>query len=187
MVLDLNTPNKLTLLRVFLVPLFMVFLLVTVMPHHMLWAALCFVLASITDFIDGRLARRSNQVTTFGKFLDPLADKLLVTAALVCFVQLGLTDSWVAMIIIGREFLVTLLRLVAAGDGTVFAANLWGKAKTASQMIAIIAVMLFNGFGPTPEMLTVVGSVLLWVAAVLTVVSGVQYVWLYRGHIDTRS
>lgn len=183
----MNTPNKLTVARIILVPLFMVFLLAGKIPFHMLWAAACFIVASLTDLIDGKLARKNNQVTTFGKFLDPLADKLLVTSALVCFVQLGYADAWVTMIIIAREFLVTSLRLVAAGGGTVIAANIWGKSKTVSQMVAILAVMFFHGFGPAPAVLNMAGTILLWVAAALTVISGVQYVWLYRGHIDTRS
>lgn len=177
----MNTPNKLTVVRILLVPAFMVFLLVTVIPLHMWLALLCFVLASVTDFVDGFLARKNNQVTTFGKFLDPLADKLLVISALVCFVQLGLGDAWVAMIIVARELLVTSLRLIAAGSGTVIAANLWGKVKTVSQIIAIVGVMAFAALGMGP----LAGVVLLWVAAGFTIVSGVQYMWAYRRCIDT--
>lgn len=113
----MNTPNKLTIVRILLVPAFMIFLLGKNIPWHMLFAIFCFLVASVTDFVDGRLARKNNQITNFGKFLDPLADKLLVISALVCFVQLGLADSWLAMIIIARELLVTSLRLVASGSG----------------------------------------------------------------------
>lgn len=181
----MNTPNKLTILRILLVPVFMLFLLVGEIPFHMFWAAACFLLASLTDLIDGKLARKNNQVTTFGKFLDPLADKLLVTSALVCFVQLRYAGAVIAMIVIAREFLVTSLRLIAAGSGTVIAANIWGKAKTTSQIIAILAVILFNAFGTASAPLALLGQVLLWAAALLTIASGIQYVWAYRGHIDT--
>lgn len=177
----MNTPNKLTLLRVCVIPVFMVLLLCRQIPYHMLFAAACFAAASITDTIDGRLARKNNQVTTFGKFLDPLADKMLVISALVCFVQLGLADAWVAMVIVARELLVTSLRLIASGSGVVIAANIWGKAKTTAQIIAILAVMLFAAFG----LPTVYGSALLWIAAFFTVVTGVQYLVVYRKYIDT--
>lgn len=177
----MNTPNKLTVVRILLVPAFMVFLLIQAIPFHMWFALVCFVAASVTDFADGYLARKNNQITTFGKFLDPLADKLLVISALVCFVQLGLGDAWIAMIIVARELLVTSLRLIAAGSGTVIAANIWGKAKTVSQIIAIVGVMLFSALSVT----AIVGVVLLWIAAAFTVVSGIQYMWAYRRCIDT--
>lgn len=177
----MNTPNKLTLLRVLIIPVFMVLLLVTQIPYHMFWAAVCFAAASITDTIDGRLARKNNQVTTFGIFLDPLADKLLVISALVCFVQLNLSDAWVAMIIVARELLVTSLRLIASGSGVVIAANIWGKAKTTTQIIAILGVMLLATF----RLPAIYGQGLLWVAAFFTVASGVQYMVVYRKYIDT--
>ncbi|MDR3644248.1 MAG: CDP-diacylglycerol--glycerol-3-phosphate 3-phosphatidyltransferase [Clostridia bacterium] len=181
----MNTPNKLTVLRICLVPLFMVFLLLPQIPAHILLAAICFASASLTDLLDGSLARKNNQITNFGKFLDPLADKLLVTSALVCFVQMGLASAWIAMIIIAREFLVTSLRLIAAGSGTVIAANIWGKTKTVSQIVAIIAILLFNLFGAAPAPLALTGQILLWIAAALTIISGIQYVWAYREYIDT--
>jgi len=177
----MNTPNKITLLRIFLVPVFMVFLLVKNIPYHMLFAIFCFVVASLTDMLDGKLARKYNLVTDFGKFLDPLADKLLVIAALVCFVQIDLTDAWVAMIIVTRELLVTSLRLIAAGSGEVIAANIWGKIKTNSQIIAIIAAMLFSALSLPP----VYGNILLWITAVFTIITGIQYMWAYREYIDT--
>lgn len=181
----MNTPNKLTVLRILIVPVFMVFLLDGRIPGNMMWAALCFAAASVTDLIDGKLARKRNQVTTFGKFLDPIADKMLVAAALICFVQLGYADAVVAVVIIAREFLVTSLRLIAVDSGTVIAANYWGKTKTVSQIIAILAVMLFHSFGAMPVGFDLLGRVLLWVAAAFTVVSGVQYAWANRRHIDT--
>lgn len=178
----MNLPNRLTLLRIALVPIFMVFELLPITKYHLLIALLCFIVASLTDLVDGKLARRNNQVTDFGKFMDPLADKLLVSAALVGFVQLGLGSAWVAMIIIAREFLVTSLRLLAAGKGTVIAANIWGKAKTVSQMIAIIVVLVSGGL----SLPSIYGSVLLWVAAVFTICSGIQYMWSYRSYIDVK-
>jgi CDP-diacylglycerol--glycerol-3-phosphate 3-phosphatidyltransferase len=177
----MNTPNKLTVVRIFLVPVFMVFLLVENIPYHMLIAIFCFIVASLTDLLDGKLARKYNLITDFGKFLDPLADKLLVIAALVCFVQINLADAWVVMIIITRELLVTSLRLIASGSGEVIAANGWGKAKTNSQIIAIIAVMLCSVF----SIPLIFGSVLLWIAAVITIITGIQYMWAYREYIDT--
>lgn len=176
----MNLPNRLTVARIVAVPVFMVFELLPARGWHLIAALVIFLLASMTDLVDGRLARASNQVTDFGKFMDPIADKLLVTAALVGFVQLGLCSAWVVMIIVAREFLVTSLRLMAAGR-EVIAANIWGKAKTVSQMTAVIVTLFFAGLGLTP----VIGAVLLWAAAVLTVVSGAQYVWTYREYIRT--
>lgn len=177
----MNTPNKLTLLRILLVPVFLVFLLIPAIPYRYLIAAVLFIIASVTDLIDGHLARKNNQVTNFGKFLDPLADKVLVVSALVAFVQLNLSPAWIPIVVIAREFLVTSLRLVASGGGVVIAANIWGKAKTNSQIIAIVAVMLCAAFGWP----AIIGMVLLWICALFTVVSGLQYLWAYRKHIDT--
>lgn len=179
----MNTPNKLTMLRIFMIPVFMVLLLIPQIPYHMLFALLVFLLASITDLIDGKLARKYNQITNFGKLMDPLADKLLVTSALICFVQMGLSDVWAVVIIIAREFLVTSIRLIAAGSGTVIAANMWGKVKTNSQIIAIVAVMLFSAFGLSP----VIGSVFVWISAVFTVVSGIQYAWSNKNFISAKN
>ena len=175
----MNLPNRLTIARIVAVPVFLALELLPVGRWHLLVALAVFVLASLTDLIDGKLARASNQITDFGKFMDPIADKLLVTAALIGFIQLDLCNTWVVMIIIAREFLVTSLRLMAAGK-EVIAANIWGKTKTVSQMTAIIVTLLFAGMGLTPA----VGGVLLWVAAAFTVASGVQYVWAYRRYID---
>lgn len=176
----MNTPNKLTMLRMILVPVFLAFLLAVRMPGHLLAAAACFAVASVTDLIDGKIARRYNQVTNFGKLMDPLADKLLVAAALVGFVQLGLADAWVAVIILSREFLVTSVRLVAAGSGKVIPANIWGKLKTNIQIFAILLTMAGGFFGWPAA----VGGAALWVSAAVTVISGAQYVWAYRAYID---
>lgn len=164
-----------------LVPVFMVFALLPAGRWRLLAALAVFIVASVTDLIDGKLARKYNQVTTFGKFMDPLADKLLVCAALVVFVQIGLASTWAVVLIIAREFLVTSLRLLAAGSGEVIPANIWGKVKTNSQMYAIILALLVAGLGGPLW----IGYLLVWAAAVFTVISGLQYLWAYRRYIDT--
>ncbi|CDZ24792.1 CDP-diacylglycerol/glycerol-3-phosphate 3-phosphatidyltransferase [[Clostridium] cellulosi] len=176
----MNTPNKLTILRVIMVPFFMLFLLVDKIPGHMIFALALFILASITDLIDGKLARKYNQITNFGKLMDPLADKLLVTSALICFVATGLADVWAVFLIIAREFLVTSIRLIAAGSGKVIPANIWGKIKTNSQIIAIVAVMVFSYF----SLPAYIGSICVWISAVFTVISGVQYAFTYREYLS---
>lgn len=186
----MNTPNKLTLLRIVMVPVFMVFQLLSVTKYHLLFALFIFVVASLTDLLDGRLARRNNQVTDFGKLMDPLADKLLVIAALVGFVQLQMCDTWVAMIIIARELLVTSLRAVAKSSGTVIAANIWGKVKTVSQMIAIITTLFLGGLnlpGSYGVICHNIGYGFLWIAAIVTILSGIEYVWANRKFISTKS
>lgn len=183
----MNLPNKLTLLRVFMVPLFLVFALIDAIPNNYFWALAIFAIASATDALDGHIARKNNLVTNFGKFLDPLADKVLVMAALVCFVQLGFVGCIPVIIILAREFMVTALRLVASGN-VVIAAGIWGKLKTAFTMVAIVVIFFLQGlasagagFGGTE----IVGQILIWIATALTVISGVQYLWAYRGYIDT--
>ncbi len=176
----MNLPNKLTLLRVILVPFFVAVLLLPAIPHHYLWAFLLFAVASLTDHFDGRIARKNNQVTTFGKFLDPIADKILVISALVSFVQLGLAPTWCVLLIIAREFMVTSIRLVAVEGGKVIAANSWGKVKTVSQMSAIIVTLLLQyfvelGFVTAGAPIMLIGSVLIYLATVLTVISGAVY------------
>ncbi|MFT9055473.1 MAG: CDP-diacylglycerol--glycerol-3-phosphate 3-phosphatidyltransferase [Ethanoligenens sp.] len=177
----MNTPNKLTVFRMVLVPVFMAFALLPAGNWRLLVALAVFIVASVTDLIDGKLARKYNQITTFGKFMDPLADKLLVCAALVVCVQIGLASTWAVVLIIAREFLVTSLRLLAAGSGEVIAANIWGKVKTNSQMYAIILALLIAGLGGP----TWIGYVLIWIAAIFTAISGLQYLWAYRAYIDT--
>ena len=136
----MTTANKLTILRVILIPVFLLLMLLDFSGH--LWLALLvFILASITDYLDGHIARKYNQVTAFGKFMDPLADKLLVTAALLVFVQWGQIPGWAAFVILAREFAVTGLRLVAAADGTVIAAGISGKVKTFSSLICLCLMM----------------------------------------------
>lgn len=159
----MNLPNKLTTARIALVPVFLVVLLL----GWRIPAFIIFVVASLTDFADGQIARKRNLVTSFGKFLDPLADKLLVMSAVLVFVQWGRVPAWAAMIIIAREFAVTGLRLVAAADGVVIAAAWSGKIKTASSLVAICVMLLFSG--------KVLDLVCVAVMVVTTVVSGVEY------------
>ena len=139
----MNLPNKLTVLRVILVPFFVFFLLYDFIPHHNLIALVIFAAASYTDHLDGKIARRDNLITNFGKFMDPLADKILVISALICFVASGTVSPWFLILITFREFAVTSIRLVASsGKGKVIAANIWGKLKTVSQIVAIIIITL---------------------------------------------
>ena len=139
----MNLPNKLTVLRLILVPFFVAALFVPI-PHHMLIALLIFAAASFTDHLDGRIARKYNLITDFGKFLDPVADKVLVISALVSFVPLGHAELWAVLVLIAREFMVTSVRLVAADSGKVIAANSWGKFKTISQLVAILVILILQ-------------------------------------------
>lgn len=177
----MNTPNKLTILRIIMVPFFVAFLLITAIPQNYLWALVVFILASITDALDGHIARKYNLITNFGKFLDPLADKVLVVSALVCFSAVGLIDPVVVVVIISREFLVTSLRLVASDGGKVIAASIWGKLKTVMQMVAIIAILAMETVKPYLNSSAfdngffIAGEVLVWIAGALTIISGVEY------------
>ena len=188
----MNLPNKLTLLRVLLIPLFVLFILWQFTSANIFIALVIFAIASLTDLLDGQIARKQGIVTNFGKFLDPLADKALVMAALLAFVQLGWMSAVPAMIILFREFMVSALRLVVmpSDDKTVIAAGKSGKLKTAFTMIAIIAIMFFRGIValgvPVPDMvITVVSEVLIWIATVLTIYSGAEYLKAYWHVIDT--
>lgn len=183
----MNLPNKLTLLRVILVPFFVFFLLTDIVPFSKVIALVIFIAASITDALDGHIARSRNLITTFGKFLDPLADKVLVIAALVCFCELGIVGSVPLLIIITREFMVSGLRLVTANEGVVVAAGIWGKLKTAFTMVAEVVILLglcFNFTGNTAEIADIVYQVLIWIATVLTVISGGVYLKGYWKYID---
>lgn len=180
----MNLPNKLTILRILMAPLFLIALLME-FPHHYLAALLIFAAASLTDMLDGNIARGRNLITDFGKFLDPLADKMLTTAAFLGFIklELGIGIVWITFIVLIREFLITSLRLISAGKGTVIAANIWGKAKTVSQMIAIILTIsgqyilsLVSADNILTATVDIVTNVALWISAVLTVISGTVYV-----------
>lgn len=179
MTLEMNLPNKLTLLRVILVPFFLLFLLVDQIPLHGLWALLIFAAASVTDALDGHIARSRGLITDFGKFLDPVADKVLVFAALIAFVELGLASSAAVVIMMAREFLVSSMRMVAASKGRVIAAGKSGKVKTAVTMISIVAILLLMALGDLVTGMTVslpaVSNLLIWICGVITVYSGVEY------------
>lgn len=171
--MKMNMPNCLTILRVLMVPVFVVFMLVTIWGHADKYVAgILFILASLTDTLDGYLARKNNQITVFGKFMDPLADKLLVCAAMICLVDLEQLPSWIVIIIVSREFIISGFRLVAAERGTVIAASWWGKLKTVSQMIMVI-LLVFNFDGPVFDTLEIV---FVYLALVLTVISLVDYI-----------
>jgi CDP-diacylglycerol--glycerol-3-phosphate 3-phosphatidyltransferase len=150
-----------------------------------IWAALAFfAIASITDWFDGKLARKNNLVTNFGKFLDPLADKMLVMAALVCFTAIGWCDAAAVIIILAREFMVSGLRLVTANEGIVVAAGIWGKLKTAFTMIALVAIMCIEGFFGHGGTVFAISEVLIWISVVFTVISGGIYLKTYWSYID---
>ena len=168
----MNLPNKLTVLRVLMVPFFVVFMLYPLAGDASKYVALAlFCIASLTDFFDGYLARKHNLVTNFGKFMDPLADKLLVCSAMICMIKTGQLAAWIVIIIIAREFIISGFRLVAADAGIVIAASWWGKIKTVAQMAMII--VLLADFGGVFD---VIETGLIWVSLVLTVVSLVDYV-----------
>ena len=175
----MNLPNKLTVIRMILTPFYLAAMLIG-FRYHYLAALVIFAVASITDFLDGKIARKNNLVTTFGKLCDPVADKMLTTAALLAFMQLGLCNIWVVMIILTREFLVTSFRLVSSAQGVVIPAGILGKIKTVSQMVFSILIMLglfvseFILFDY--ERFSLVSNILLWITAVLTVVSGIKYI-----------
>lgn len=177
--MKMNLPNKLTILRIIMVPFFVFFLLADFVPHRYLFALLLFCAASYTDHLDGKIARRDHLVTNFGKLMDPLADKILVMSALICLVKLDLASTVCVILIMLREFSVTSIRLLAVEQGRVIAANNWGKAKTVSQMVAIIAILFFQYLGGfLPQLLpgfTLTGQVLIWIATLLAVLSGIIY------------
>ena len=179
----------------------MLFLLLPAVPHHYLFAGLIFGAAALTDHFDGRLARKHGQITDFGKFADPLADKILVASAFVCFVQLDLVSAVAVIIILFREFLVTSIRLVASGKGKVIAANQWGKAKTISQIVAILLVVVLQygneliSLGILPlameeaqifsQVALVVGQIATWICVLFTLISGAIYLWDNREFVKT--
>lgn len=184
----MNLPNKLTVLRIILVP-FMIAAFLIPFPHHVLVAGLIFGAASVTDCLDGQIARKRNLITSFGKFADPLADKILVIAALICFVALKWCDPILPIVVLFREFAVTSVRLVAASKGNVVAANFWGKLKTVSQIVAIAAIFAMQyfielcsmGIVPlNPELFgtifMIIGEALLWITGVAAVISGLIYI-----------
>lgn len=191
----MNLPNKLTVLRVVLIPLFMLFMLCfEIGPRlHTILAMAVFIIASLTDMLDGKIAREQNLVTNFGKFLDPLADKLLVMVALISFTFERWIDPVAVVIILAREFMVTGLRLVVANEGIVVAAGIWGKLKTAFTMVAMCIIMflqiLFPELKGAPDLnwvnpVFITNEVLIWISVILTVISGGIYLKAYGKYID---
>ncbi len=183
----MNLANKLTLFRVILVPFFIAALMIPVIPFGSLFALVIFALASITDMLDGKVARKYNMITDLGKFLDPLADKILVAAALICFIELGWAPAWAVWLIMAREFMVSGVRLAAANSRQklVIAANIWGKLKTASTMVAICLILIMHiltdSFGVLTGMpVQMITDFLIYVCTLLTVVSGIIYLYDYR-------
>ncbi len=165
----MNLPNKLTMFRVILIPFFVVFLLVDITPVDKWIALAVFIIASLTDMLDGKIARKYNLVTNFGKFMDPLADKLLVCSALVCLVAVDRIPAWMVIVIIAREFIISGFRLVASDNGVVIAASYWGKFKTTFQII-MICLMIAD-----LAALQLLTTIVTWVAVILTIVSLVDY------------
>ena len=171
--MSMNLPNQLTIFRVILIPFFVFFLLAPYFEGYGNFIAVAiFIIASFTDFLDGHLARKHNLVTNFGKFMDPLADKLLVSSALICLIEKGLLASWIVVIIISREFIISGFRLIASDNGVVIAASYWGKFKTVFQMLMVITLIL-NFPIPAFQML---GTIFTYIALALTVISLVDYV-----------
>lgn len=196
----MNLANKLTMFRVILVPFFLAAMSIPRIPMRFLWALVIFILASLTDMFDGKIARKYNMVTNFGKFLDPLADKVLVAAALICFVELDWTRAWIVAVIMMREFTVSGVRLAAVSSEkkAVIPANIWGKLKTAFTMVAIIAILFMHiladfgiicNLGETTAFafpIAIISNILMYITLALTVISGIKYIYDYREWIDPR-
>lgn len=174
----MNLPNKLTIARVILIPFFVFFLLAPYFPVYGKYIAVVFfIIASLTDLLDGKIARRYDLVTNFGKFMDPLADKLLVSSALVCLNGMGKLDTWIVIIIISREFIISGFRLIAAEQQLVIAASYWGKFKTTFQMLMIIVLILdFES-----RVFQILGIILTYIALALTIISLVDYIYKNKG------
>lgn len=184
--MKLNVPNILTIARIFITPIFLAVILMDNLPHKFLIACIIFSIGSITDAIDGHLARKNNQITNFGKFLDPIADKILTTSALLAFMSMGLCNIWIVMLVLTREFAIASVRMIAAAGGVVIPANIWGKIKTVSQMTFTILIMLLGEtweiisntnkvlFEKLPD-LSLISNGLLWITAILTIISGIIY------------
>ncbi len=184
--MKLNLPNIITIARIIITPVFLAVILMESLPHRYLLACVIFSIASITDALDGYLARKNNQITNFGKFLDPIADKVLTTSALLAFMSMGLCNIWIVMLVLTREFAIASVRMIAASGGVVIPANIWGKIKTVSQMVFTIVIMLLGEayyiveksyadlFAKLPD-LSFISNGLLWITAILTVISG----WIY--------
>ncbi len=167
----MNLPNKITLFRVCLIPIFLILILVPQIQYGRMLAAAIFIIAALTDLLDGYIARKNNLVTNFGKFMDPIADKLLVSSALICFVELGQLPAWIVIIIIAREFIISGFRLVASDNGIVIAASWWAKIKTTVQMVMSV-MLIINLDHP---FINVLEQIVIYLAVVLTVISLAEY------------
>ncbi len=176
----MNLPNKLTIFRIVLAPVFLFMFFAEFIPNNHVFALIIFVVAVITDFADGKIARLRNIVTNFGKIADPIADKILTTITLLCFLQKNLCSIWVILIIITREFAVSGIRITAAAQGEVIPANIYGKAKTVIQMVFSIIILLLlaiqSGVGFVFPHFEMISEVMMWILAVVTLVSGVIYI-----------
>ena len=168
----MNLPNKITIFRVCMIPFFLIFMLVSGIPGGRYIAAVLFVVAAVSDAVDGHIARKNNLVTNFGKFMDPLADKLLVCSALICFVEFGLMPSWIVILIIGREFIISGFRLVASDKGVVIAASYWGKFKTTFQIIMCVFLIVHLPY----LWFHVLEQILIYISLMLTLISLVDYI-----------
>jgi CDP-diacylglycerol--glycerol-3-phosphate 3-phosphatidyltransferase len=177
----MNLPNKLTMFRVILIPVFVVFMMCDITPYDKWIALAIFIIASLTDFADGKIARNHNLITDFGKFMDPLADKMLVCSAMICLVSMHILPAWICIVIVAREFIISGFRLIAADKGTVIAAGWWGKFKTTFQMLMVI-FMIAN---IELKNLYVLTQILMWAALILTVISLVDYLVKNKNVIDT--
>ncbi|MBQ8029611.1 MAG: CDP-diacylglycerol--glycerol-3-phosphate 3-phosphatidyltransferase [Clostridia bacterium] len=186
MLKKMNLPNKLTLSRMIIAPIYLLLMLID-FKNHFLWATIVFALASLTDFFDGKLARKYDQITVFGKLCDPVGDKMLFLAALLAFLKYDMCSIWVIMIVMSREFIITSLRMVAIDQNVVIAAGIWGKAKTVCQMVFTVLIMLIMQFG-VPEGFVLeaetISNILMWIVAFLTVISGIKYLIDSRKLID---
>ena len=172
----MNLPNKLTVMRMILIPFFVFFMLAPYFEGYGNYIATAiFIIASLTDMLDGKIARKYNLVTNFGKFMDPLADKLLVCSALICLIALDRIPAWIVIVIISREFIISGFRLIAAENGIVIAANYWGKFKTVSQMIMIILLLIDLG-----GVFDILEQIFIWLSLALTVISLITYIWQNR-------
>ncbi len=182
----MNLPNKLTIIRIIFIPFLLLFLLCDNIKNNYLYALLVFIAASFTDYLDGKIARECGLVTTFGKFADPLADKMLVISAYICFVQLNLINAIPVIIIISREFIVTSIRLMASNKGKVISANFWGKAKTVSQIISIVLIIAVECINEIYSRYNInfykygniyyIINISVWISVIFTIISGIIYI-----------
>ena len=176
----MNTPNKLTMLRIIMIPIFMVaYMYLKANAFTNFLSALIFALAFLTDLLDGYLARKNNQVSDFGKIMDPLADKVLVAAAMILLTQSGVVSAWVTILVLAREFIVSGVRMAAAAEGNVVAASIWGKAKTMWQFIAITLALLINRSN-------IFIDISMWINLILTVLSGADYIMKNKKYLSLK-